>query len=123
MTTNNNPSPKPPPAALTNHYFPAINLSFPFFQQKAADSFYKNMQNKPNLNISIFMLTSFEIGGYLSLDTWYGGKNESNSNPIQTQYKPIQSQFFSPCPINHNQAFHLINQARFGYASNVFFFL
>jgi hypothetical protein len=47
------------------------------------------MQNKPNLNISIFMLTSFIINGYLPPDTWYGGKNKPNTNPIQTQYKPI----------------------------------
>ncbi len=30
---------------------------------------------------------------YEKIDTWWSGKNKPNTNPIQTQSKPIQTQF------------------------------
>ena len=55
--------------------------------QKAGHNLCAKMQNKPNLNISIFMITSSDINGYLPLDTWYDGKNKPNTNPIQTHFQ------------------------------------
>jgi hypothetical protein len=123
MTTNNDIRPKLPPATKTNLHFPAINTFFSYFQKSFGKndlSTLKGVQNKPNLNNSKnTIITALEVT-YPKMDSWYVKKTnpiQTQTNPIQTQYKPKQSQFSSIYPTNHNQAFHLINQARFGYAS------
>jgi len=92
MTTSNDPRPKPPSAASTNLYFPAMNLFLAFFHEKDVVSSYKNMQNEPNLNISKFSITPFLTESYPNVDTWYRGKNEPKTNPNEANSKPIQTQ-------------------------------
>jgi hypothetical protein len=126
MTTNNKTLPKNSPAATLNNLRLISFYFYLIFSQKTGHGFYKNMQNKPNLNISKNTIIGASKMTYLQTTAWYVKKNKPNSNPIQTHSKPIQTQtkpIFSICSINHKQAFHLINLPRFGYASNIFFFL
>ena len=44
------------------------------------------------MNVSDYMTREYE-----KTDTWSSGKNKPNTNPIQTQYKPNQTQF-AGCP-------------------------
>ena len=116
MTVRNDPRPKLTPAAPIKLHFHAMYPSFPFFQKSLGkhDPFtLKSMQNKPNLNKFELKLIDASKMTYLKSTVGFVKK----TNPIQTQFKPKQSQFSSICPANHKQAFHLINQARFGYAS------
>jgi len=57
----------------------------------------QNMQNKANFRKSQINISNVSKMNYDKMDTWSGGKNKANSNPIQTQYKantnPIQSQY------------------------------
>ena len=90
MISNIDPRHQKPPAALTNNYFPAMNLFLSFFHEKAVTCTYKSVQNEPNLNNSIFVLTSFIPAGYLHPDTWYRGKNEPKTNPNEANLKSFQ---------------------------------
>jgi hypothetical protein len=109
--------PKPPLAATFNSIFLAWNFVQPARPQacdgrssiliRRAPSTGREqsrrikgllkMQNKPNLNIWKFAINDLLKRIYLPPDTWYGGKNEPNSNPIRTQYKansnPIRTHF------------------------------
>ncbi len=91
MTTNDEPRPKLITAAPTNYHFPAMNLFFLLFQRKTAHCFYKNMQNKPNLNISIFTTSTYCEKIYPTLDTWYVKKNKPKANPNKAISKPISN--------------------------------
>ncbi len=51
------------------------------------------MQNKAKFRKSQMNVTKVLTKDYEKKDTWSSGKNKPNSNPIQTQYKPNQSQF------------------------------
>jgi len=87
------PRQKPPLAATLN----TLRLiSFYFYlisSQKTGHGFYKNMQNEPNLNISKNTLTIELEMTYLTMDTWYCGKNEPKTNPNEANLKPIQTHF------------------------------
>jgi len=48
------------------------------------------MQNKPNFGNDKMNINTFITMSYTILGTWRGGK----TNPIQTQFKPNQSQFW-----------------------------
>ena len=90
MISNIDPRHQKPPAALTNNYFPAMNLSFSFLHEKTSDCSYENMQNEPNLNNWIFALSSFMKVRYPCLDTWYRGKNEPKTNPNEPIFEKTQ---------------------------------
>jgi hypothetical protein len=51
------------------------------------------LTNKPNFRKSQMNVTDLLIREYDKMDTWSIGKNKPNSNPIQTQFKPNQSQY------------------------------
>jgi hypothetical protein len=55
------------------------------------------LTNKANFQKSQMNVIDLLTRDYGKIDTWSGGKNKANSNPIQTQFKantnPIQSQF------------------------------
>jgi hypothetical protein len=96
IVRNNNQRHQKPPAAMTNNHFPAINTSFSYFLKSLGrhDLFTLNgVQNKPNLNISIFAICTFVLETYLPLDTWYRGKNKPKANPNKANSNPIQTQF------------------------------
>ena len=57
--------------------------------QKNCAFHIKNMQNKPNLNNSDHQLTACISMSYVKSAAFYVKK----TNPIQTQYKPKQTQF------------------------------
>jgi hypothetical protein len=54
------------------------------------------LTNKANFKKSQVNLSDLLIREYEQMDTWSGGKNKANSNPIQTQFKaktnPIRTQ-------------------------------
>jgi hypothetical protein len=51
------------------------------------------MQNKPNLLDAQMNISAFSQMTYENKSDWTLGENKPNSNPIQTQFKPNQSQF------------------------------
>jgi hypothetical protein len=94
MTTNNNPRPKLPPAAMANHHFLAINTFFSYFQKSCGknDLFtLKGVQNKPNFFEPHFIITACTLMTNDKRLPTRQAKNKPNSNPIQTQTKPIST--------------------------------
>jgi hypothetical protein len=55
------------------------------------------MQNKANFQKVKFNVNQVLTTDYVQMDTWSSGKNKPNSKPIQTQFKPNQSQFLYHC--------------------------
>ena len=82
MTSNIDHRRQNPPTAPTNHHFSAMNLFLSFFHKEASDCSYKNMQNEPNLNNSKNAVKPYYARSYLTMDTWYRGKNEPKTNPF-----------------------------------------
>ena len=60
---------------------------------KSVLSALKKMQNEPNLNNSKFSLSAPSKMSYLPPDTWYRGKNEPKTKPIQSRFQPSDSYF------------------------------
>jgi len=54
------------------------------------------MQNKPNFRNDKMNINIDKISNYGNLAPLAGSKNKANSNPIQTQFKPIKA---NPKPI------------------------
>jgi len=51
------------------------------------------MQNKPNFLDALMNVTSFYTVDYENKSNWKLGENKANTKPIQSQSKPIQSQY------------------------------
>ena len=125
MISNNNPRHQKPPAASLNNLRSISNICYLISAPKRDLSAIKNMQNKPNLNNSIFELITFFIMTYYSSDTWCRGKskpktnpNEAISKPAQTQSRPISASRFSlqnspSCGYNPTKSkFHLYKEKK-----------
>jgi hypothetical protein len=67
----------------------------PFSSTNVEDSLQIDlfMQNKPNFRKSQMNVSIFSQIAYENIANWTLGQNKPNSNPIQTQFKPNQTQF------------------------------
>jgi len=54
------------------------------------------MQNKANFRKVKFNVNKVLTKDYDQMDTWSIRKNKPKTNPIQTQFKPKQTQFHTP---------------------------
>ena len=74
-------------------YLPAYKATRPSTSVENVRQMNFFMQNKPNVKDAKMNVSSFITNKYVELDNWLNQTNKPNSNPIQTQSKPIQIQF------------------------------
>jgi len=79
----------------TNNHLSIINNHLAFCPLHLSRTLYKStlfMQNKANLRKAKMNISSVLTVDYENKYNWTLGENKPNSNPIQTQYEPNQSQ-------------------------------
>jgi len=74
-------------------YFSYRDTNFPFTTVEKPLQISSFMQNKPNFPDAQMNVSRVSAKDYEEWTLGKRGKNKPNTNPIQTQYKPKQSQF------------------------------
>ena len=84
-----------PHVALTNNLFTEMYDFYRIFAPGEGNCLGSNIENKPNLNISKWRINTASKMTYHKSAAW----DVKKTNPIQTQYKPKQTQFGEIEPI------------------------
>jgi len=79
-------------------HFSSLLTIFPSTLVESALQITPFFTNKPNFRKSQMNVTNLLTREYDKMDTWSSGKNKPNSNPIQSQYKPKQTQCLPATP-------------------------